>query len=63
MNARTSNTTEAAVNPMKCIAVGLSMKFIIVAMTPTRVAVPSFLTHQTARVMDAKPIRSQRNGR
>jgi len=54
---------EAAVKPKKCTASGLNMKFITVAMKPTNVAVPSFLTHHTANISAAKPIRSQRKGK
>lgn len=36
---------------------------IIVAMTPTKVAVPGFLVHHVANIRQAKPIMSQKNGR
>ena len=59
----TSNNIEVDVKPKKWMAFGLNIKFIMVAMKPTNVAVPSFLTHHTASIRAAKPIRSQRNGK
>ena len=49
--------------PKRCTASGLNMKFTMVAMKPMNVAVPSFLTHHTANIRAAKPIRSQRKGK
>lgn len=60
---RTSNMMQAAVKPKKWKAVGLNIKFIIVAMQPTNVAVPIFLTYHTANIMAEKPIKSQQKGK
>ena len=46
--AITSKNIEATVKPKMCTASGLNMKFIMVAINPTNVAVSSFLTHHTA---------------
>lgn len=62
-DAVTSKSMEAAVKPRKWTASGRNMKFIIVAMKPTNVAVPFFLTHHTASIWATNPIRSQRKGR
>ena len=62
-DARTSNTTDAEVKPKKWRAVGLNIKLIIVAMEPTNVAVPIFLTNHTASIIVAKPTRSQKIGK
>ena len=58
----TSKTKLAKVKPKKKKASGLNMKFITVAIKPTAVAVPNFLVHHTARISEAKPIRSHRKG-
>ncbi len=50
-------------NPRKWKPPGFKIKLINVAMKPVNVAVPSFLTHQTANINEAKPTRSQRKGR
>lgn len=59
---RTSNMMQATVKPKKCKAVGLNIKFIIVAMQPTNVAVPVFLTYHTDNIIAEKPIKSQQKG-
>ena len=59
----TSKRKLVAVKPRKKRASGLNEKFIAVAMRPTAVAVPNFRVHHTARISDAKPIRSHRKGR
>jgi hypothetical protein len=59
----TSKTKLAAVKPKKKKASGLNKKLITVAMMPTAVAVPNFRVHHTARISDAKPIRSHKKGR
>jgi hypothetical protein len=51
----TSNSVEAAVKPRKWTASDRTMKFTIVAMKPTNVAVPLFLTHHTASIWAADP--------
>jgi len=58
-----SKTKLATVKPKKKKASGLNTKFITVAMMPTAVAVPNFRVHHTARISDAKPIRSHKKGR
>lgn len=58
-----SKRTLATVNAMKWRAVGRRTRLITVAMTPTAVAVPSFLVHHTAMMRQVKPIRSQAKGR
>ena len=57
-----SKTILAAVNPKKKMPPGLNMKFMTVEMSPTEVAAPSFLTHQTVRESNANPIMSHRIG-
>ncbi len=59
----TSKTKLAIVNPRKKKASGLNMKFMTVAIRPTAVAVPNFRVHHTARIREAKPIRSHRKGK
>lgn len=61
--ASASKKTLAAVKPRKKRPAGLKMKFMEVAMRPTAVAAPGFLTHHTVRESTAKPIISQRIGR
>jgi len=60
---RTSKTKLAMVKPRKKKASGLNKKLITVAMRPTAVAVPNFRVHHTARISEAKPIKSHRKGR
>lgn len=60
---RTSKTKLATVKPKKKKASGLNKKFITVAMMPTAVAVPNFRVHHTARISEAKPMRSHKKGR
>jgi hypothetical protein len=59
----TSKTKLAAVKPKKKKASGLNMKFITVAIKPTAVAVPNFRVTHTAKISEAKPIKSQRKGK
>ena len=60
--ARFSYTTLAAVNPMKCGAEGRKRRLMIVAITPTSVAVPTRRVHRTAMAKHVKPMRSQAKG-
>ena len=57
-----SKMTLAAVNPRKMTPAGLIMKLMIVAVSPTIVAEPSFLVHQTVRASAQKPMISHRKG-
>ena len=58
----TSKTKLATVKPKKKKASGLNMKLITVAIKPTAVAVPNFRVTHTAKISEAKPIKSHRNG-
>ena len=62
-NVSISNTMDAAKKPKKWRAYGLTIRLITNAINPTKVAVPIFLDHHTARINAAKPMRSQAKGR
>lgn len=58
----TSKTALAAVKPKKVTVLGLNMKLMTVAISPTTVAEPSLCVHQTVIVNAVKPIISHRKG-
>ena len=62
-NVSTSNMMDAATKPKKWRAYGLTIMLITRAMSPTKVAVPIFLDHHTARIRAEKPMRSHAKGR
>jgi len=57
-----SKTTLAVVNPKKWVALGLSIKVMIVAVIPVTVTAPNFLIHHKASISDIIPNMSQKNG-
>lgn len=59
---RTSKTVLAVVNPKKCVALGLSIRVIIVAVIPVMVTAPNFLIHHRASMSEIIPTVSHKNG-